>query len=256
LGIVGNRYVEMNKWMIETGVLCGPGKLTGLVAWSGGATPVGTTIQNAWTNGGYNPTKPGAALFDVNYQVLQPYTFLMFPTYGGGNNRFNPDGTGQMSDAYCLAARGDYAAAANLNLWGSYIWAHRVEKNGYYAGSFAGHLNNLPGQTAQAAPAAASVPTSGTVASLLKQNSGGGWGAGANPFVDDGYLGWEAQAGLDWKLLENMSMQFAYSYWSLGPWFDQAYQAFTPTPAGLSGQGFMKGRAPIEAVRGAVTITF
>ena len=41
-----------------------------------------------------------------------------------------------MGDAFALAARIDYAAAANLNLWGSYIHARRAEKNGYYAGSF------------------------------------------------------------------------------------------------------------------------
>ena len=68
----------------------------------------------------------------------------MFPTYAGGNNQFNTDGTGEMGDAFALAARIDYAAAANLNLWGSYMRAQACEKNGYYAGTFGKPASHRP----------------------------------------------------------------------------------------------------------------
>jgi hypothetical protein len=240
--VPGNRYFQSLKAFLEAGVMCGPAKTTFMSAWTNGRNLPGT----AFNNGVFNPTQPGG-LLAINYQVLQPYSYLMFPTYAGGNNQFNLDGTGEMSDAYCLAARFDYAAAANLNLFGSYIWASRVEKNGYYAGSFAGSFGNAIYNGNQ-------VPQNGTQASAFKAASGAGFGANANPFVDDTYLGWEAQAGLDWKLLEGLSMQAAYSYWSLGPWFDQAYQAFTPN--NTNGSGLMVGRAPIQSLRGSFTITF
>lgn len=246
--VPGNRYVQNLKAFAEGGVLVGPSKFTFMSAWTNGANLPGT----AFNNGEFNPTQPGGRLA-INYQVLQPYSYLMFPTYAGGNNQFNNDGTGEMSDAYCLAARFDYAAAANLNVFGSYLWAHRVEKNGYYAGSFAGSAaNTIYGMGG----ALSQVPMNGTEASAFKLNSGAGFGANANPFVDDGYLGWEAQAGVDWKLLEGLSMQAAYSYWHVGPWFDQAYQVYTPTPNGLLGAGLMVGRSPIQSLRGSFTITF
>ncbi len=47
---------------------------------------------------------------------------------------FTNDENGQMADAWRLAARLDYAVAANLNIWGSYMWANRVEENGWLAG--------------------------------------------------------------------------------------------------------------------------
>jgi hypothetical protein len=167
-----------------------------------------------------------------------------------------------MGDAFALAARIDYAAAANLNLWGSYIHARRAEKHGYWAGSFGNALvpayNNIGASyptTSSAAFVAGAVSTVSPVqASLFKAQYGGG---DMDPFVADDFIGWEAQAGVDWKLLENFSMQMAYSYWQLGPWFDQAYQAFNANSANaFSGGGILVGRDPIQAVRASLTIDF
>ena len=64
----------------------------------------------------------------------------MFHTFGGGNNQFSwvfgADGTGLMGDAWALGARLDYAVASNLNVWGTYLWAERLERDGYLAGQF------------------------------------------------------------------------------------------------------------------------
>lgn len=246
-GLSGPRYQEAYKWMAEFGALFGPAKATLFAAYSSGQVLPGVNLPNV----GFNPTKQ-YAIVDANYQVLQPYSFLMFPTYAGGNNRFNADGTGQMGDALALAARIDYAAAANLNLWGSYIHARRAEKHGYYAGSFGGDGATFP--ITAALPTNTTQRNSPTQAAAFKAQYGG-----SDPFVADDFIGWEAQAGVDWKLLENFSMQMAYSYWQLGPWFDQAYQAFggnTLGAATFQGNGILVGRDPIQAVRASLTIDF
>jgi len=248
-GLVGPRYTEAYKWMAEIGALCGPAKITAFAAYSSGQVLPGVNVTNA--NSTFNMTKQ-YGITTANYQVLQPYSFLMFPTYGGGNNQFNRDGTGEMGDGFALAARIDYAAAANLNLWGSYIHARRVEKNGYYAGSF-GSPTVATYPILSGYPTVANVVSPINAAAFKGQYGGGG---NMNPFVDDDFIGWEAQAGVDWKLLENFSAQFAYSYWQLGPWFDQAYQAFTGSQNGFTGSGILVGRDPIQAVRASLTIDF
>ena len=112
----------------ETGALCGPAKLAFMFAWSGGPA-----LNNN------NPTK-GYIGLPIDNQATDAYNYLMFHTYAGGNNggwsngngiNFTPAEDGQMVDAYALAARLDYAIAANLNIWGSYMWASRVEENGW-----------------------------------------------------------------------------------------------------------------------------
>jgi len=251
-GLSGPRYGEAYKWMAEIGALFGPAKITAFAAYSSGQVLPGINVNAA---AGFNTTKQ-YVINDANYQILQPYSFLMFPTYGGGNNRFNNDGTGQMGDAFALAARIDYAAAANLNLWGSYIHARRAEKHGYWAGSFGNGFYGI-GSTYPTTTINAASPIN---AVTFKGQYGTG---NVDPFVADDFIGWEAQAGVDWKLLENFSMQMAYSYWQLGPWFDQAYQAYTGNTViggvganGISGGGILVGRDPIQAVRASLTIDF
>jgi hypothetical protein len=233
------RYAEGYNWFSEAGVMAGPGRLSLMYAQSSG--PV---LNNG------NVTKTYVSN-QINYQVLEPYSYLMFPIYGGGNDTFNNDGTGQMSDALVLAARGDYAAAANLNLFATYMWARRLEAAGYYAGGKATSVNTQGGVPVQPFSTSAATAQNWKAAAL-----GVGGAANLNPYVDDNFLGWEAQAGLDWKLLENFSMQAKYAYWAPGEWFNQAYRVVNGTPLGLSGQGIMNGRNAIQAIHGSMTIDF
>ena len=103
--------------------MCGPAKLAVMFASSGGHS-----LNNN------NPTKnyTGNA---INNTVTDNYNYLLFHNYGGGNDapwnslvNFTQDEVGQMDDAVALAARLDYAVAANLNIWGSYMWATRAER--------------------------------------------------------------------------------------------------------------------------------
>ena len=45
----------------------------------------------------------------------------------------------------------------------------------------------------------------------------------AVPNVPDTYLGWEADVGVDWKLLENLTLHALFAYWQPGDWFKWAY---------------------------------
>ena len=151
-----------------------------------------------------------------------------------------------MGDAYCLAVRLDYAAAANLNLWGSYMWAHRVEKNGFFAGG-----KSQYGGTGT---------TTVALAQTWRATYMGG-GGNQNPYVDDGYLGWEANLGANWKLLENFSVNTRYAYWQPGPWFNEAYQVVgisNGTPSGtdnLTG-AYLSDRSAIQAFECSVVVDF
>ncbi|MHB8204138.1 MAG: hypothetical protein ACYDHG_10615 [Desulfomonilaceae bacterium] len=242
-------HEEASSLYAEAGALCGPAKLGFLLGWSSGG------CLNNW-----NPTKVYTAL-DLNYQVTDAYNYLMFHTYGGGNNApwgygvsVTNDENGMMADAWALAARLDYAVAANLNVWGSYMWASRVEENSTYAGQYTSYAGPGGIGNVQAAQnwKLANIP---------------GAGPNANPYVDDAFLGWEAQLGVDWKLLENMSVMTRYAYWQPGPWFDQAYQVVGMNPVSGAAQGafaggetapgtFMQGRSAIQAFTSSIFIDF
>lgn len=194
-----------------------------------------------------NPTRSNLP-FAINYVALAPYEWLMFDTYAGGNNGgwvgvtfpLTNDEHGQLADAYAFATRLDYAVASNLNLWASYIWAHATEQNGGYAGGTAsdGSLGNTNEAAAQAWKRA------------------NGFGPNPNPYVDDGFLGWEVNTGIDWKLLENLTMNLRWALWQPGPWFDQGYQAVTRRGGAVVENGLMVGRDPIIAFEAKMRIDF
>lgn len=237
-------YGEYSYGFAETGFLAGPAKLSFLFAWSGG---------DALNDNNVTKATSGLA---INYQSMLPYQYLMFYTYGGGNDApwhgahssstaFTNDENGQMSDAYALAVRLDYAVAANLNIWGSYLWAHRVEQNGFYAG-----WKNYAGGDAYPSATYPTPQAKAIAAQAWKAASG--FGANANPYVDDGHIGWEINVGVDWKLLEGLTFRSRYAYWQPGAWFDQAYQAVGPAGNG----GYLAGKSAINAFEGSVEVNF
>ena len=186
---------------------------------------------------------------------MKPYQFLMFETYAGGNNQFNADGTGQMGDAIALGGRLDYAVAANLNMFGTFLYAKRLERNGDYAGSYNTGITTTG--VASVAPTGATGAASPNIAGAQawKQQTTGI--AGLNPYVDDNLIGWEAQGGVDWKILEGMTWNVSYAYWQPGSWFNQAYRAVTATPSGLvGGDMWMSDRSAIQSLRSSFVIDF
>ncbi|MEW6350875.1 MAG: hypothetical protein AB1646_17595 [Thermodesulfobacteriota bacterium] len=235
---------------IETGVVLGPRKVSLM-----GAQASGRNLGVA------DNVRSRSYVVPINYQALEPYNYLMFHTYAGGNNQFNADGTGEMGDALALAVRGDYAVAANLNLFSSLMWARRLERDGYFAGAF-GTIDDYKrkGVPPDNAPFGYGYGTAGnatgTAAQAWKQANSGSPAAGLNPFVNDNALGWEVVIGSSWQLLEGVTWNVRAARWQPGKWFDQAYKAFTSSPQGLDGNALMVGRDPILAVQTDVVVDF
>ncbi len=232
----GPSYSICRHFFVELGAMAGPTKIS---------------LMGAGTTGfaHNNPNKTITCVpMSINYQALQPFESLMFNAYAGGNNGgwtslsipLTSDENGQMADAFGFGARLDYAVAANLNVWGSYLWAHRTEQNGTLAGGTAstGGVGNTTAAAAQA----------------WKQLNTGF--AGLNPYVDNGFIGWEVDLGVDWKILENTVMTFRWAYWQPGEWFDQAYQAVTLRSGAVVTDGMLIGRDPITHFRGGVEVAF
>lgn len=232
-------YTEAYHFATEAGVVVGPmkiGLIYGLA--SGPVLNLGNATQAYGTWG-------------VFHEFLDPYNFLMFHTYGGGNNAFttgfDSDDHGSMTDAYCFAGRIDYACASNLNLYLSYMWAHRLEVAGTLAGSTL---------SSGAAAGTAGVGAAYTVAAAQQWKANHGYGASPNPYVDDGFIGYEWNVGVDWKLLEGLTLKQRYSFWQPGEWFDQAYRAVTMFGGAIDQEGRMVGRDPIHSFQGSLVIDF
>ena len=247
--------LESNHWFSEIGAVAGPAKVSLLYALASGPVQDLLSSQAGQTaRFGGLPVKLYCPL-GIQTQAMEPYEFLMFNTYGGGNNggwtgfdiNFQSDEHGKMSDAYCFAGRVDYAVASNLNVWGTYIWAHRLERNGTVCGQYRDIGNGAAGGIA--VTDAGGAPLFPNPFMMLY--------GGTTPWVPDGYIGWEAGAGVDWKLLEGFNLKLRYAYWQPGDWFDYAYQALIgPLAPGPGGSGILQGRSPINAFEGKMVVEF
>lgn len=206
--VAGPTYMEHWGGAVEAGVLAGPSKVALLFALmtgndtrvdaNGNRTLITVGVQgDTWSN----------------ISVFRPYSYLMAYSYGMGNTAPVTDTReGFVSDASVYAARLDYAVAANLNLFGSFMWAERFSKSGYTWGFvWPGYAGTAVGSTQTA------------YASINRENSRQ-TGADAAPSIPDTALGWEIDAGADWKLLEGLALRTTVAYWQPGKWFSYAYQ--------------------------------
>ena len=182
----------------------------------------------------------------INYQVLAPYESLMFHTFGGGNQTFfGPPARshGLMSDAYTFGGRFDYSVAANLNLWTSYIWAHRLEKYDTLFGQYAS-----TGRQATPAERRAFAQEAGRSLVAWPDNYG---------YVSDGFVGQEINIGADWRLTDSLNLSLRWGCWKPGKWFSEAHQAQTVTAAGLTTfTGVMEKRPAIHGFHGSFVVKF
>lgn len=260
-------YNEYYHLFSEVGAVCGPTKLSFI--WAQASGPVLNNESSRFVSNGSGTFPGGNGLNPKQYTpwgidpvVMDPYQYLMFGVYAGGNQTFtglflNDQGKGLMADAYCFAGRLDYAVASNLNVWGTYLWAHRLETAGNVMGQYYSDGRDT----------ATVLFNSSTGNPIAPINTGAGatsraafrGNIGANTAMDlpvpDGYLGWEANLGVNWKLLEGMTWNTRYAYWQPGDWFRFAYQALGPAP-GRRDCAYIGNRSAIQALETSFTIDF
>lgn len=197
-----SRYIEQWRYMVETGVLVGPMKITLLNARTPGPDRrAGQFHQVQSAAFVWHPT------FDThlgNFSVFRPYSYLFSYNYGGGLNAYNLSGDGYIRDAFVLAGRVDYAIASNLNVSGSIMYANRTAL-GYSWGCLGPN----------AAIGAFPNTIDGNVDFNLNRYAN-------SPNIPDTALGYEIDFGLDWKLLDGWIASMVLGYWQPGKWFSYA----------------------------------
>ena len=189
----GPKYREHWRWMVNAGVLSGPGKVSLLYAWLAGPD----RRHGAQIDQTHLQTDVGIRgnVFS-NTGFFRPYSYLMVYAYGLGTHMNTDTLNGTAEDASIYAGRIDYAVAANLNIFGSFFWADRTNKSGYGWGF-------IRPDTAHP----------GMVTWSDRQGA---------PNIPDANLGYEIGTGLDWKLLEGFTMTLTTAYWQPGKWFSYA----------------------------------
>jgi len=198
-----NIYGE--AWMLEAGAICGPSKVSVAAFRSSGADrrqgiAFGTAATGGGAAGGAYDWRLDFIPFSGREQTLLPYVWLL-GIYGGGNNSYDNRGKPAWADLFAYAARVDYAVAANLNLYGTFMYANRDSNTATALASFTGTALAGAGRPVPAPAKAANVP--------------------------DTYLGWEADVGLSWKLLEGLTFNARGAWWQPGNWFKYAYVDYT-----------------------------
>ena len=224
-------YTVHDSGAVELGALCGPAKITAIGAWYTGDDYRGSTLYG--TNRMLKVTSGLQSDVYSNTGVFRPYSYLMVYGYGLGTSFARDTGNGFVQDATFYGARLDYAAAANLNLFGSFAWAERFSNSGFMWGCLRPVVGTLPtantggpytvtttapGIGGYSAAAAVTQPYAGQVGLFNNANSG----ANLTPTIPDGALGYEIDAGFDWKLLEGLTARCTAGYWLPGNWFSYA----------------------------------
>jgi hypothetical protein len=138
----------------------------------------------------------------ANTGYFRPYSLLINFEYGTGIFQNADTTNGYMEDAAIYAGRVDYAVAANLNTFVTFMWADRASKSGFAWGCI------RPVVPTGSTPATGAVTTDRNRFNV--------------PNIPDTNLGYEIDAGFDWKLLENLLVNLTVGYWSVGKWYNWA----------------------------------
>jgi hypothetical protein len=236
---------DHDAWLyaLEGGFICGPSKLTMNYVRATGNDPTDR----------YDDQDAADGDSGVRAGYIKYWGLLMYDMYGTGSN-WDAAGEGQPTDFDHLGARLDYAVASNLNVFGIYSYAWRDQPNGWtLGGDGRGAVRRFTNNDLLAA-----------------QN--GGFTALTNspvPIPDSAReIGWEVDAGFDWKLLENMVWSSTFAYWKPGSWWAYAYPntaaIYRAHPgAAILTADYTNGRvgldrdiAPLFAVQSDLTINF
>ncbi len=220
------RYVEQWRYALEMGLVAGPAKISAIAGYSPGPDRRnGLYIDRQ--SAGFVYHSGFENHFLSNYSLFVPYSHIFLYDYGSGLNAYNLSGDGFMRDAFLLGGRLDYAVAANLNLYGTFMWAQRTS-NGYPWGVL---RPTLVGKTAADPQEAPDNITDGNV-DFRRVTPGplnyaaftnGNWVTASQiPNITARDLGFEVNVGFTWKLLEGWDFGALVGYWAPGEWFKYA----------------------------------
>ncbi len=210
-------YIESLRYATEFGATAGPGMISFLYAYLPGADRRdGVLIHKQ------------AFLNKTGYNVFIPYCYLLGYAYGAGVGAFDLNGYGFLNDAIVKAVRVDYAVAANLNLYATFLKADRAG-HGYGWGFIdLDDRETIPdpgGANIGGVPLQVRNPNYGQVL-LRNMDEVGGRRINAfditAPNIPDTDLGWEFTAGFDWEILSGSRLNIRYAYWMPGKWFSYA----------------------------------
>jgi len=163
-----------------------------------------------------------------NAAVFRAYTTLFGSGYGSGVGAVSRGGStvflsgeGYIVDASVLAARLDYALAANLNVWASFFKANRVSRGygwGYIKPAFQSTTLPYTVRYGFPAPPPGQILPPGPIPPLAPAYRAGI----PSPAIPDNDLGYEITTGVDWSLLEGVNLNISFAYWKPGRWFNYA----------------------------------
>ncbi len=190
-----NVSVDANAWLygVETGCICGPSKFTANYLRCTGDDPsTRFTSEDAAT-----------AEQAVSSAYMKDWGYLMYWLYGTGTC-WDAEGYGQPLNLQHVGIKLDYAVAANLNIWALFSNAWRDQPNSYRLGG--DYVSGIR-------------PFTNT--DILAAQTGG-FGGHAVP-NDKRYIGWEIDAGINWKLLENLTWNTTLAFWQPGSWWGAAF---------------------------------
>ncbi|MBI5571565.1 MAG: hypothetical protein HY914_16605 [Desulfomonile tiedjei] len=206
---VRDLYIEHWRYALEAGVLAGPSKMSLLYAWLSGGDRRGM----GGLIGQIDRTGILRSNSFANTPFFRPYSYLINEVYGTGVFQNGDTTDGYIEDAIIYAGRWDYALAANLNTFASFMWADRASKSGFGWGCI------RPDTTA---PAAGALPGTVNFGAITNANILNVWNNLSTPNIPDMNIGYEIDAGMDWKLIEGLVMKLTVAYWQPGAWFKWA----------------------------------
>jgi hypothetical protein len=247
------RYWEFWGGVIECGAVSGPAKISFLWAYYPGPDRRGgklidrqpTVVPIFSANGGVN--------------LYFPYSLLLGYNYGSGNGSITRSSDhGFITDASTYGVRLDYAVAANLNTYATFLYANRVSQ-----GYGWGWIRPDPGQNLISP--ALQYGNNGNAQNNLDVPDGNlvdlSFAIGA-PNILERDLGYEIGGGVDWKLIEGYTLTARVAYWKPGGWFKYAcvdrtqFHWDVPDAGNRWGINPDRGIDPIFGMRVAVRVDF
>jgi hypothetical protein len=213
------RYWELWAGMIECGAMAGPAKISFLWAYYPGPDRRGgrlidrqpTIVPVFSPNGGVN--------------MYLPYSLLLGYDYGSGNNSISRSSNhGFITDASTYGVRLDYAVAANLNVYGTFLYASRVSQGygwGWIRPDPALSLNSPALQYANNGTSY-NIPASGNLVDLSFCSIRAPNFSDSAPNILERDLGYEIGGGIGWNLIEGYTLTARAAYWKPGGWFKYA----------------------------------